>query len=437
MTIEKGIADITFTVYRRHSKDCNYSKDGRRHFGCRCPIWGDGYLYSERILRKSLGTKDAAIANARMAKLIEICSRAIEQSGHVQDSSSTDVPIALDFPTLSSPSANPDQNNPKARPDDPTFVKNAADAFLANCKTNGVKEPTIRKYRNSLRLLTAFAADNNISCVGDMKVIDLDRFRASKGIATITSLKELETMRQFWSYCVARDLCTNNIAKKIKGPTIGSPNDVEPYSVSEVDQIIAATQTFGRSQYERARAKAIILVLRYTALRIGDVAVLRHDHITMENGRWLIFLRATKNNKPVFLPIPSQMKEALDAVPVARKATPGCPYYFWSGTTKVKSIVSVVGECVSAVFKKSGVPKAHAHRFRHTLATELLGAGASFEEVADILGDSVEVINKHYAKWSLARQARVSDLMVRVHGDVDWSGRYSAQDGETEGSNRT
>jgi integrase len=69
---------------------------------------------------------------------------------------------------------------------------------------------------------------------------------------------------------------------------------------------------------------------------------------------------------------------------------------------------------LAAVFKKSGVAKAHAHRFRHTLATELLGAGASFEEVADILGNSPEIVRKHYAKWSTARQARIDTLMDKV-----------------------
>ena len=67
------------------------------------------------------------------------------------------------------------------------------------------------------------------------------------------------------------------------------------------------------------------------------------------------------------------------------------------------------------VFKASGVKGAHAHRFRHTLATELLGRGATFEEVADVLGNSPEIARKHYGKWSLARQSRIDDLMDRVY----------------------
>jgi integrase len=73
------------------------------------------------------------------------------------------------------------------------------------------------------------------------------------------------------------------------------------------------------------------------------------------------------------------------------------------------------------VFKASLVPHAHAHRFRHTLATELLGKGDSFEEVGDILGNSPEIVRKHYAKWSPARQSRIDDLMARVHSGKDWT----------------
>src|SRR5271154_6616555 len=65
------------------------------------------------------------------------------------------------------------------------------------------------------------------------------------------------------------------------------------------------------------------------------------------------------------------------------------------------------------------VPGADAHRFRHTLATELLGNGASFEEVADILGNSPEIVRKHYEKWSPARQSRIDSLMQRVHNGTD------------------
>ena len=63
------------------------------------------------------------------------------------------------------------------------------------------------------------------------------------------------------------------------------------------------------------------------------------------------------------------------------------------------------------MFTKSVVKDAHAHRVRHTLATELLGRGATEQEAADILGISPAIVQKHYGKWSQARQNRIFELM--------------------------
>ena len=40
--------------------------------------------------------------------------------------------------------------------------------------------------------------------------------------------------------------------------------------------------------------------------------------------------------------------------------------------------------------------------------------GGTFEEAADILGDSETIVRKHYAKWSAGRQARISGLLARI-----------------------
>jgi integrase len=101
-------------------------------------------------------------------------------------------------------------------------------------------------------------------------------------------------------------------------------------------------------------------------------------------------------------------------VPIPRGATPDCRYFFWNSITSERALKGNAERTLAAVFKVSKVERAHAHRFRHTLATELLGAGASFEEVADIPGNSPEVVRKHYAKWSTARQARIDNLMDQV-----------------------
>jgi hypothetical protein len=57
---------------------------------------------------------------------------------------------------------------------------------------------------------------------------------------------------------------------------------------------------------------------------------------------------------------------------------------------------------MATVYEASGVARTVSHRIRYTLATEILDLGGSIEEVADILGDSPRIIEKHYANWSAA-----------------------------------
>src|SRR4029077_3177945 len=147
---------------------------------------------------------------------------------------------------------------------------------------------------------------------------------------------------------------------------------------------------------------------------VSDVCTLRKDAVSwaLEENTWRVFLYTQKTGDPVFLPIPESLKHVLDALPLPRNASKDCPYYFWNGQTSRRAVVGIAERTLSAVFRKSGVKNAHSHRFRHTLATRLLEQGATFEQVADILGNSPAVVRKHYGKWSKGRQANIDRLMM-------------------------
>jgi hypothetical protein len=96
---------------------------------------------------------------------------------------------------------------------------------------------------------------------------------------------------------------------------------------------------------------------------------------------------------------------------VPRNAAQDRPYYLWNGHTAKRPVVGIAERTLAAVFKKSGVKNAHAHRHRHTLATRLLADGATFELPADILGNSPAVVRKHYGKGSKGRQHNIDRAM--------------------------
>ena len=385
MTGERGKLNGMLTIWRRHTATCPHRAKGRNVVKCNCPLWADGYLNRKRVLRQSLGTRDMARARKRA--------------------------VALESP------------------ENQVFksMEDAATAFIVHCESGGLKFSTVRKYRNTLNHLREFCENTSIDSIAELTTDHLDAFRADRALKPITSAKELELLRQFCGFCCDRKWCPENIAKRIKSPRNIKPNDVEPFSTAEVAAIVKACDTIGRGPYERLRARAMILTLRYTALRIGDVALLSRDRVSRDTGRWRIFLRTEKSGKPVFLPIPAELKAALDTVPLPRGCGEDSHYFFWNGVSSERAMKRIAERSLAAVFKSSMVPYAHAHRFRHTLATELLGNGASFEEVADILGNSPEIVRKHYVKWSPARQSRIDGLMERVHAGANWNSSQSAE----------
>ena len=361
------------TIWRRHTAECPQRAKGRNSLKCNCPIWADGYQDGKRTLRQSLKTRDMARARKRAAN-------------------------------LEGPAGQFQQRT----------LKEAVTAFEAHCVSDGLKDSTRRKYKNTLTHLQEFCDTRGIIDVVEITVDGLDAYRAGRGLSLIASAKELELLRQFFRFCFVRHWARENPAAEIKGPRNIQPNEIEPYTPAEVRKIVAACSTFGRGDYERLRARAMILTLRYTALRIGDVAMLARDQVSRDGKRWRIFLRTEKTGKPVFLPIPEELRLALNAVSAPNGAPRDCRYYFWNGIMSERALKGIAERTLAAVFKASKVERAHAHRFRHTLATELIGAGASFETVADILGNSPEIVRKHYAKWSPARQANIDALLDQV-----------------------
>src|SRR5580704_10441929 len=228
------------TIYRRHLKNCPHRSKGRAYLKCNCPLWSDGYVNGKRTLWRSLGTSDLARARKKAAAL-------------------------------------EDEDTTPRKP-----IGDAVDAFLDHCESEGLVPATISKYRNPLNRLKDFCETEQIDSLIELTTEKLDRFRAGRGLKPITASKELETFRVFLRFCVDRGWAQENVAKKIRMPRNLKPNEVVPFTSSEVAAIVKACDGIGKNEYERLRCRAMVLTLRYTALRIGDVSMLARDRISRD-----------------------------------------------------------------------------------------------------------------------------------------------------------
>ena len=263
------IADM-LNLWRRHSRTCSHRKKGRNYTKCKCIIWADGDLDGKRF-RRSTGVRDWQRALRKLAAW-----------------------ESPDAPTL--------------KP-----IDEAAEAFLKHCRE--LAPPSLRKYRNVLEQLKSFCKARHFGTVSELTVETLDDFRVQRDISALTASKELQTLRQFCAFCVSRRWLGQNVAKDLRPPKGARPKEVNPYTEAEVARIIAACDEIGKSAYERKRARAMILLMRYTGLRISDVMTLARDRV--RDG--IIHLHTQKTAGVVRLPVPIELRRALDELPVPQR----------------------------------------------------------------------------------------------------------------------
>jgi integrase len=396
-------------AFRRHLRTCQFFGPGGRDIRadkCRCPFHVDGSYHGQRV-RESLRTRSRQLADRRLADLI----------GKLDSRFAGPVAVGGVAPMP-----------PRVTIQERT-VADAADRFLktygeigADGKYRGDSEQgTWKKYRCGLRFLISFCEVRGLSALVDVTTDALEDFRGSRDISGVTWKVERQMLVTFFGYCMSRKWIVSNPAKDLKSLRKVKPKEVVPYTPREESLILAACDRIGGGKYNRSgaryeqlRARAMIMLFRHTALRVSDVCTLRKDALSWDQSKstWRVLLRTQKTGDPVFLPIPESLKMVLDALPLPRNAAQDCPHYFWNGQTSRRAVVGIAERTLSTVFKKSGVKDAHAHRYRHTLATRLLEQGATFGEVADILGNTPEVVRKHYAKWAPGRQANIDRLML-------------------------
>src|SRR6266511_4248870 len=148
------------------------------------------------------------------------------------------------------------------------------------------------------------------------------------------------------------------------------------------------------------RDYAVLLLLVRLGLRAGEVARLRLDDIDWRNGELVVHGKGGREER---LPLPTDVGAAMAG-------------YLWRGrphagtrTVFLRVIAPAVALAptgitwvVYAACDRARVPRVGAHRLRHTLASEMLHAGASLVEVGQVLRHAAVGTTAIYAKVDFA-----------------------------------
>ena len=270
----------------------------------------------------------------------------------------------------------------------------------------GLARTTVEGYVHAIRplLCQRIRSGGNELSLEQMNAAEVTAFvvarcrEQSRGAAqmTVTALRSL--LRFLHLEGIVDQSLAAAVPSVVGRHRIGLPKGLEPQRIERLLASCDRRTRIGRRDF------AILVGLVRLGLRIGEMARLALGDIDWRAGEVAIHGKGTRVDR---LPLPVDVGEAW--VAHLRRGRP-------SGAEGRTVFVRVraphralsaggVAAVVYAAARRAGLDRVHPHQLRHTVATELLGAGASLSEVGQLL--------RHRRSSSTAIYAKVDRQTLR------------------------
>jgi site-specific recombinase XerD len=310
----------------------------------------------------------------------------------------------------------PEQKQKKDR--ESLAVDKAIAKYLANCQSErNVANSTYISYQTTLKHLATFLKGADVTGIGAVTISHIrDFIETRKEFTPRTRRKELEQVRFFFNYCASCDWISKNPTRtegkpiRVKVPKGGA---TMPLSDDEIDTLLDACDKITNPNMlwvprARLRAKALILGMCFTGLRISDMITLRRSEVR-RNGRVKDHVMVKTKNL-VFTRFGQRALEALLAVPLEGD------YFFWSGPKKSK-ISTATGSARRTLYslqRMTGI-SVHPHRFRDTFALKVLEETGDIRVLQHLLGHaSLATTEKAYQHLGPKHENRLEEALSKV-----------------------
>lgn len=393
--------------HRRHLEECTagqppgsrtYESDELRRAikKCYCPIYASGTL-GGLYKRPNTGATNWEEAKAVSA----LCEQA-----DTWDVCKTNQPI-------SPPAPNPSELEITKTSITILF---ATDAHLANRAARGIKPSSLSKYKTLVKQLRDYADQKGYVMIDQLQPTDMDDFYSQWRDQKRAKGRKLERLKALFNFCVKRKWIAQNPAEDLEAPVgAGSAADKTPFSDAEIQAMYAACRKIGSVEWKNgSRADAwtgedvvtFVMLECFTGLRISDAATFDVERLSGND----CFLRMHKTSKPLFTWLPDELVHRLEEL--ARRRGPR-PFMMPGGSTRVQTVADLWRRKLNKIWALCGKweERPHPHRFRHTFVRILLQHGVSTADVAELIGDTEQMVRKHYARWVAERQQRLTRVL--------------------------
>ncbi len=273
-------------------------------------------------------------------------------------------------------------------------------------ETRALNERSIKKHMLAFRQLGAFLktrrvrAARRVSLGPVYEFLELrSRGRARRYVQTLHG-----SVRQVLRFLHFVRAVPDDLSEQMIAPHVWKLADVpEAFSTKELAHMLASLRA--ETRYDHRERLVMLLFICY-GLRLKEVTQMTLDDIDL--SRKTVTVRERKNALPLVLPLMRPVEEALGGY-LEHFRPEGLKTRRLFVTIKRRSraelMTTGIHEIVKKFLRRCGL-QGSATKFRHTLATYLINAGARFEAIQAVLGHRRSDSTRIYAKvhWEALRE---------------------------------
>jgi integrase len=285
-----------------------------------------------------------------------------------------------------------------------------------------MSESTRDRYRQTIRHFTAFLKNGNIPLdeitATTIELFKVDRVKAieklKQGRGGTSVALDVAVLHRLFAFAIKKGLIVQNpihLENESK-PGKNPKNGARPFTADELSKLRVHAQFKDGNEKKPLKDSdyPMFLLLRWTGLRGSDAIALQWRNVHFDRGaNGEIEVLTQKRTKTAIIPLSSELRDTLEHA--QRRNAPDDFVLLNPDTNQPFSSRHRLYDRVMALGDRAGVKRATPHCFRDTFACDMLARGTSIYDVAKMLADTVDTVEKHYASFvQAARDAAQSRM---------------------------
>ncbi|MBN1180031.1 MAG: tyrosine-type recombinase/integrase, partial [Anaerolineae bacterium] len=306
------------------------------------------------------------------------------------------------------------------------------DELAIATRANGRAKRTIDSLRDKLNPLVDFLGDVPVHTVtvSDLRRYVADLFdkvavysnhpthqEAERSLSPFTIAGRVRAFKQLFNWLEVEGIIKENPSRRIETP---NPKRKEPKGISTED-FLTLLKTTEAGEVIDIRDRAIMMFLYDTGCRAGGLCGLRIEDLNFDE---LLATVTEKGNRTRLVPFSEPTAEALQDWFEVRPRDRG-PWVFvgLAGHSKGALTPNSLCQMLTRRAADAGVTgPVNPHSFRHAFARNFLMDGGDLATLAKLLGNSIEVVVKYYAIFTvkeLQKQHKKHSQLLKALGESD------------------